>query len=65
MRACIYALPAQLTHGWGITIPTDTAFAIALFVFLGDRVPVELRVFLTATAIIDDFRAVPPRALVS
>ena len=61
----IYSLiaPTQLAHGWGITIATDSAFAIALIVFLGDRVPVELRVFLTATAIIDDLAAIAIVAL--
>jgi NhaA family Na+:H+ antiporter len=47
-----------LSMGWGTTISTDTAFAIALIVFLGKRVPVELRVFLTASAIIDDLVAI-------
>ena len=65
LPALIYLLitPAELAHGWGITIATDTAFAIALIVFLGDRVPVELRVFLTATAIIDDLVAIAVVAL--
>jgi NhaA family Na+:H+ antiporter len=35
-------------------MPTDTAFAVALIVMLGRRVPVELRIFLTAAAIVDD-----------
>lgn len=47
-----------LTMGWGTTISTDTAFAIALIVFLGKRVPIELRVFLTASAIVDDLVAI-------
>lgn len=47
-----------LTMGWGTTISTDTAFAIALIVFLGKRVPIELRVFLTASAILDDLVAI-------
>lgn len=47
-----------LSMGWGTTISTDTAFAIALIVFLGKRVPIELRVFLTASAIIDDLVAI-------
>lgn len=40
--------------GWGIPIATDTAFAIALIAVMGRRVPVELRIFLTAAAIADD-----------
>lgn len=43
-----------LSSGWGTTISTDTAFAIALIAFIGNRVPVELRIFLTACAIVDD-----------
>lgn len=43
-----------LSLGWGTTISTDTAFAIAIIAFIGNRVPVELRVFLTVCAIIDD-----------
>jgi NhaA family Na+:H+ antiporter len=50
--------PGPLAHGWGTTIATDTAFAIALIVVLGDRVPVELRVFLTAAVIVDDLVAI-------
>lgn len=59
--ALIYTMliPAgPLAHGWGIPIATDTAFAIALIVLLGDRVPVELRVFLTAAVIVDDLAAI-------
>ena len=37
---------------------TDTAFAVALIVMLGRRVPVELRIFLTAAAIVDDIGAI-------
>jgi NhaA family Na+:H+ antiporter len=45
-------------RGWGTPMATDTAFAIALMVMLGRRVPVELRVFLTAATIIDDIGAI-------
>jgi NhaA family Na+:H+ antiporter len=60
LPAIIYAsiAPPQLRHGWGIPIGTDTAFAVALIVLLGDRVPIELRVFLTAAVIIDDIVAI-------
>jgi NhaA family Na+:H+ antiporter len=60
LPALIYAAiaPPHLRHGWGIPIGTDTAFAVALIVLLGARVPVELRVFLTAAVIIDDIVAI-------
>lgn len=45
-------------HGWGVPMATDTAFAVALIVMLGRRVPVELRIFLTAAAIVDDLVAI-------
>jgi len=47
-----------LSNGWAVPIATDTAFAVAIIVLLGARVPVELRVFLTATVIIDDLVAI-------
>jgi len=46
------------TRGWGIPMATDTAFAIALIAVMGSRVPVELRVFLTAAAIVDDIGSI-------
>lgn len=60
LPAIIYAsiAPPELRHGWGIPIGTDTAFAVALIVLLRDRVPIELRVFLTAAVIIDDIVAI-------
>jgi NhaA family Na+:H+ antiporter len=65
LPAAIYAsiAPPELRHGWGIPIGTDTAFAVALIVLLGERVPVELRVFLTAAVIIDDIVAIVVIAL--
>jgi Na+:H+ antiporter, NhaA family len=44
--------------GWGIPMSTDTAFAIAIIVMLGRLVPIELRIFLTAAAIVDDIGAI-------
>lgn len=51
-------VPAQWANGWGVPMATDTAFAIALIAVMGPRVPVELRVFLTAAAIVDDIGAI-------
>jgi NhaA family Na+:H+ antiporter len=45
-------------HGWGVPTATDTAFAVALIAMMGRRVPVELRIFLTAAAIVDDIGAI-------
>ena len=59
--AALYLLiapPGPWMHGWGVPMSTDTAFAVALIVMLGSRVPVELRIFLTAAAIVDDLGAI-------
>jgi NhaA family Na+:H+ antiporter len=59
--AILYLLLNQGTSvikGWGVPMATDIAFSLGILSLLGAQVPLCLKVFLTATAIVDDLGAI-------
>jgi len=59
--AVIYAVTNMNSghiSGWGVPMATDIAFAVGVLALLGNRVPFQLKVFITSLAVVDDMIAV-------
>src|SRR3954469_17764455 len=63
--AVIYLLinSGSASAGWAVPTATDVAFTLGIMAVLGDRIPIELRVFVAALAVIDDVLSVMTLAI--
>ena len=54
----LVVVDTEMSKGWGIPMATDIAFSLGILSLLGSKVPLGLKVFLTALAIVDDIGAI-------